>query len=128
MNNTITLAMVRETAKSIVAKVGDDYRYTTKNGCCKYVYLEQPDCIVGMILYNLGVSISILKKLDKSSYTGGSSMIASPQASTELRNAKIGIDTKARKYLNIIQRSQDGGKTWGDALRDGEYAYAENFL
>jgi hypothetical protein len=113
----INLERVVETAKMVVAERGEDYVYegpgdVRGNGMCRYVYRDQPSCLVGHVLYRLGVPLETLKSAD------GVSFAATDVCSDLLRGSAFD-DGEIGDFLDAVQSRQDIGETWGNALQHG---------
>lgn len=82
----------------------------------RYVVNGAPNCLVAVVLADLGCSINVLKALDREARTdrdkknGGVQLLAS-------RNPwLLRIRPEARALLASVQRHQDLGMTWAEAL------------
>ena len=109
------LAVLR-TLKQVVEEAGDDYVYhhkirpdhpDTGKGCW-YVDPEgkNPDCIVGRVLFRLGVPLDTLRRFE--------GIMASGLPSLEI-NGAIPLHRPALHVLGVAQGIQDTGGNWGDA-------------
>jgi hypothetical protein len=88
-----------------VQEKGEDYVYPLsdkRDGICRYAVDYEPSCIVGHVLFYLG-------KLDAA--------IEGASAHTVLHD----LATDEAKYLLlVVQRAQDAGKPWGQALGEAK--------
>lgn len=82
----------------------------------RYVVNGAPNCVVAVVLAELGCSINVLKALDREARTdrdktnGGIQLLAS-------RNPwLLRIRPEARALLASVQRHQDIGMTWAEAV------------
>lgn len=76
-------------------------------GECVYVLNQEPACIVGLALYNLGVTIDRLYDYEAS---GNTNIADIAQSFTN----DFDIDSNAAlSKLNNIQENQDSGVPWG---------------
>lgn len=109
----LTYPVVLDLANRAVADRGSDYVYGTHEGesiLCKYVHEGQPDCMVGWILAAAGVTLT-------NAYNRAGD-------SDELLNYlderdEVNATKEARLFLRAVQRKQDAGYTWGEALAHG---------
>lgn len=93
----------------------DDY-LADGHDTARYVVNGAPNCLVAVVLAELGCSINVLKALDRETHTdrdktnGGIQLLAS-------RNPwLLRIRPEARALLASVQRHQDLGMTWLQAL------------
>ena len=108
---------IKSYLESIVETKGKDYIYTQRlrEGYsfpgCEYAWQGKPDCIIGHLLVELGISIDNLGE-DKDF---GSGIIQDYEYKLE---AKYGItfDSKAMALMGGIQNDQDNGISWGEAF------------
>jgi hypothetical protein len=113
------LAVLR-TLKQVVEEAGDDYVYhhkirpdhlNTGKGCW-YVDPEgkKPDCIVGRVLFRLGVSLNTLQRFEGIMASGLPSLETSA-----IGSGAIPLHRPALYVLGVAQGIQDTGGNWGDA-------------
>lgn len=114
---------VRAKAAEIVKDVGPDFFYTNTSGetpdedtfvSCYYMHgPEKPGCVVGRILFELGVNAS-----DLHAYEGDR---AHSLIGALVGDDRVTIDTEdIRGYLQDMQRVQDTGGTWAKAFEMAE--------
>ena len=87
-------------------------RYATKDG-------KQPVCIVGHALHNLGVSLDVLFRLDRSSSLEASTRIESEEARDMLGLPAFNVDPETDRHLEWageVQSEQDMNVPWGEAV------------
>lgn len=114
---------VRAKAAEIVKAVGPNFLYTNMSGetpsedtlvSCYYMHgPEKPGCVVGRILFELGVNAS-----DLHAYEGNRaySMVAGL-----IGDNRVTVDTEdISSYLQDMQIVQDGGGTWAKAFEQAE--------
>lgn len=133
-NLTITLGMVLNLMDSILEEYGNDH--VNPPGQCQYAENNsgalKPLCIVGVMFHNLGILRTLVGSYDANpdvfvgALTIGSYMnnACSINADGRLRNYleaahTIFMTDDAYSFLKLVQASQDGTETWGDAV---EYA------
>lgn len=111
----ITLDKVRESAKKIVDEFGAGHIYNPvrKDGAngpeCQYTFEDAPSCLVGHILFDLGIPAETLAEFDRLD-------IPAHDLGEEIDE----INPLASEYLGILQRAQDAGHPWGWALGSAE--------
>lgn len=118
----ITIESIRAGLTAIVEAEGADYVYQghgPDGTTCQYVNNGQPDCIVGRYLASEGVSVERLTEADRAHHGTG-------QSATDLFDAlkEEGVVTGwafAGSALRSVQRIQDAGATWGEALKELEF-------
>lgn len=107
-----------------VAKKGEDYIYQLDlNRFCAYYHGEEPGCIVGHVLADLGVDASMVRGADVNVGVGisGASMAAA------LTSWGIEFTEQAMDVLYKAQCMQDVGSAWGAAVKnakEGRVAYS----
>lgn len=93
--------IIEETCK--VAKANPSFVY---DGDCIYVRDDQPACLIGHALWNLGlIDISL-----------GHHVVNSCGVSRVAEFLKIPLDDAEEYWLTEAQSAQDEGDTWGDAI------------
>lgn len=104
-------------ATEVVQEFGEDHVAPGASGkpdaisSCMYVMNGQPSCLVGQVLFRTGTSLERLMEEDRANtdgYGDGADHLA----------RRLGWDDDAAAYLLALQRLQDGGATWGEALRE----------
>lgn len=90
--------------------------YQRTDDGCVYADGDQPSCLIGQVLFRLGVSVRQLQAFDSEGADAG----ASSAASAVLRN--LGFPEKVAQAARVAQAAQDVGLTWGAALHDYEQA------
>jgi hypothetical protein len=115
----------------IVTEYGSDYVYVRPthdggyNGGCRYEWADEPSCLIGKVLFKLGASLEMLRRLDADC---GSIINLQSGGYSDLL-AELGIvhrDTTVR-VLQAAQTVQDSNGTWGQALEDAKEV-AESIL
>lgn len=116
----LDLAKAQELVDSAIAEMGADYVYPNSGSgnTCSYVDESYDDqgmslvkgCIVGHAFINAGFNMEEL-------YNSGVNHEGSNSLLTHLDEEGFisGYNEEARVYLALLQRSQDFGKTWGEA-------------
>jgi len=99
MSDQITVERVLEVLELVVAREGED----TKREC-KYVVHGQAHCIGGTVLFELGVPLSHLVKLEGTSVSSFTSV------------GGVSLSDGAGRVLRTAQVAQDAGCVWGEAL------------
>jgi hypothetical protein len=114
----VSLETVLDTLRDVV-RGREDYVYTRPDTAnpqgpvCLYVHpsddptRQEPGCLVGHVLYRLGVPLSALAE-----HEGHRASIVV----TRLTDC----DPKIAYMLDRAQRAQDDSETWGDALEQAE--------
>lgn len=105
---------ILNTMHSVVTLFGCSYKYPA-GVKCTYVTKDNqdnPDCLIGQVLYRLGVSIDTLRELDNRCGSISNSL------SSTLRT-KLSIITydDTILVLQAAQSIQDLNLTWGEALQ-----------
>lgn len=89
-----------------------------QDGGCQYVIDGTPSCIVGVFLVEkVGLDPELVHTLDTGSPLGSSTSIAATAAHFVVNN----ISKHAIRFLQDMQREQDRGRSWGEALRIVEH-------
>lgn len=117
-----TLEDVKSRLRRIIDAKGADYVYQqreTRNGSygCLYAYNNEPDCIVGHLLVEIGVPVRDLdyNNPDREPFSNG--FINDQQIEEALTNLyDIRFDPEVVTFLSEIQYQQDGGTSWGAAF------------
>lgn len=111
----VGLAEFKELLKSIVAERGEEYCYSNASTRAECFYHPTvringhiTRCIIGEALHRLGVDDEKLKQL---SQTFGPARRVLEE---------LGFDQDVVVYAGRVQRAQDAGKSWGEALLQGE--------
>lgn len=79
---------------------------------CRYEYEGAPSCLVGHVLYRAGVTVDLLRQLDQEGCPAGA-----------LAYGVESVEVGAALVLDVAQRYQDNGATWGEALDMARDAY-----
>jgi len=115
---TLTLVRAKEIAAQVVAEFGADYIYPEKQKAedslgfrtCVYVHDGKPSCLVAQILVRHGVPVEQLMLWeDKSAYG----------VVHEVTKCEVTVPS----FLSALQRRQDRGQTWGQALKNANEIY-----
>ena len=80
----------------------------------KYVVDGEPECIVGVALAKLGVTVEELQGLQAGSISCPTVKAATVQAFLEER---FGVDANVLQWVFWVQRRQDQAEPWGMAVR-----------
>lgn len=107
----INYARALELVDAQIAKKGADYIYTAPEtddhlpGQCLYMHGDEPGCIMGHILTDLGFELN-------SSHEGRgiTTLLIDLMCDHDLR-----VTDRAVNLLSWIQWGQDGGESWGKA-------------
>jgi hypothetical protein len=108
---------VMDSLTKIVSEQGEDFIYQPPEGTlgqCQYVHNGRPDCLVGKALYQLGVSVDLLRTLD---HEGGMNI-----GKVDLAQLGLDMPPEALEALDTAQMLQDGQETWGTALQAAKKA------
>lgn len=114
----LTYERVNSILDQILAEFGEDYVYVKPNALdgCRYVHgvypLEQPGCIIGQLLHQLGVPLDALTR-----HEGKAADVVVKKLFPE-------TDWLVARYLSIIQEEQDSHETWGRAVEYGRMRIA----
>lgn len=92
-----------------VAERGEDFTYCYVAWACKYSHGDEPGCIVGHVLYYLGIPLEDMSSIEHQTVT---SELVAPL----LRSHDIVLTDTAAWVLRCAQSVQDGLSTWGEAL------------
>lgn len=97
--------LIEETRK--VAAERPDFVYP---GQCYYVEHGQPGCILGHVLWNLGIIDEDFSRLDENG-------LSIPRAFPKLG---IEIDSDEFHWLSRVQHAQDSKQPWGEAIKEAD--------
>lgn len=119
MSNTITVKALAQEARNLAElepnRVAD----------CSYTHYEGgasvPNCIVGQAAFNLGVSIEDLSKVNECSLRFIADSMTLEWLDAPADDAKVYVS-----WLSNLQAAQDGGDTWGEALRKADRRFVMN--
>lgn len=82
---------------------------------CLYEKNGEPSCLVGHMLFNAGVPVEDLHRLDN---------LTHPQIDKfDTSEARVvvpklfDVDEKTIEFVAVLQQKQDSGLSWGDALK-----------
>lgn len=104
----------------IVAEKGEDFVYTAPqdgNGSCVY-WNNGPSCIVGHLLFRAGVDPAKIQALDFNA-PAEPGLISGTNASDIPKYIEDAMTWEAARLCNEVQHLQDGGTSWGDAVKIG---------
>ena len=119
MTDVTSKDLVAEVRK--VASAEPDYNYQdntgTEPGMCSYfgrtVGVEEGNpCIIGKALGNLGVDMSVVRKLEKK----GEDPTIKALLEDGLINVEV-VDIKDTTWLASVQNRQDLGMSWADSVK-----------
>lgn len=125
-NITLTVDTVNPVLDALLKEFGEDYVYPgSKDKACYYVANGQPSCLVGQVLYRLGVPIETLEEYDE---VGSVFELSNSEYSLDGKTAleRGGVSVGDDRVLNILDSAQgwqDQGKTWGEAVRQARKGY-----
>lgn len=119
-----TLEQVRNTAEEVVLG-NEDFVYTDFNSKCTYAKNGQPSCLVGKILFKLGVPIQNLEVLDTKSLCNDSPCFMWKSSLDYLESIDFTFDDRVITYLDKLQSQQDNGTSWGKALEKANNELSE---
>lgn len=107
----ITMKQVLDVMCQVVGEFGVDYVYTKINDSCLNWDEDRdcPSCLVGHVLHRVGISREFL--IEHNPKGAGSVLYYFKEDSGIL--AEEGVTS----ILSLAQYAQDGGNTWGYALR-----------
>lgn len=116
---TITRLSAFNGLKAIVEEYGDDFVYQKEyedgEPSCVYVRDGEPSCLVGKFLAAAGVPLKLLQRADALGGTPAEALIETLRLA-EIIDVEMGVSV----MLGAAQARQDGGDTWGTALRSAE--------
>lgn len=104
----LTLEKAIELLDNAIAERGADHVYVpdVAGSSCFYVHGDKPGCIIGHVLHQFGIPLSELKKVE-----GKRAALAVDEL--DIRTEKYLVS----QFLDHVQRAQDNGSPWGDAVR-----------
>jgi hypothetical protein len=109
MSNTISVRELATEARRLAQDEPD------RKAVCSYVRYDEdglvPNCIVGQAAFNLGISLDELLKVNTCGIRHLATFIK-PEWLSVGENDDVHV-----AWLGALQGAQDGGETWGDALR-----------
>jgi len=90
---------------------------------CEYINRTtgEPECIVGVILVNNGVSTSILRDMDNLDL--GGTKITDSHMDSEITSM---LSWDAISYLGLVQDMQDNGSTWKKSVDHADSIWFNN--
>ncbi len=124
------VALVMATLQAVVDEAGHDFRYDMRpdtfagmGTACFYVNPEtnEPDCIVGRVLYRLGVPLDVLRTND---------LAGNPTCTVgrfSLEGSPVQLDDRILGLLRAAQQTQDRHAPWGECLEEAK-GYAQRIL
>ncbi|MDQ1016674.1 hypothetical protein [Streptomyces afghaniensis] len=114
------LSTLRDVAEESPEKVYEAPEHLRDEwGSCYYVHRdedgnESAGCIVGTVLHRLGVPLAELRKAETYGADAAIPLIG-----------VTGISASVSSFLRHVQRKQDRGQTWSNAVHDGLSDYNE---
>lgn len=90
-----------------------DLRVVDSKMACVYALNGKPSCLIGQVLYRLGVDVTRLEGTEKN-YTATANTLLAALSHT-FPNAEDVGDAVLREAAHGAQVSQDSGDTWGQA-------------
>lgn len=121
MTLIIDEGMALDLLKAAVVERGPDYVYEVIDSSDRCLYWHQeknePGCIVGLVLFNKGVTPDSLIDVDNEVATAARHL-----SSYKLMTATgetVWLSEKALDLFSRVQRFQDTGSPWGEALSVG---------
>jgi hypothetical protein len=117
----ITPEIAAEALKAAVAKRGEDYVYEqTESGNCLYVRDGMPSCLIGQVLFDLGIPLERLKGADGYNSEDGDNEGENPDAWQLLDSLEseglVSFRPAVQGAFRVAQSRQDCGWPWGYAL------------
>jgi len=124
-NAAETIALLHK----VVESKGSDYfypEYYDSGLGCYYAKDGEPSCIVGHVLFELGVPVSAMTYSEDETEPSGNLSSGTVSTLFETLNGEYGIyfTPAARHALSAAQATQDARFTWGEALAQAENAAA----
>jgi hypothetical protein len=112
----ITPEVALDTLREVVAEAGEDYTYppAMKGEACTYVAGGKPSCLIGRVLFKLGVPLERLEEADRAQ--GGTGEPAFELLGTLKGEGVVDVDLDVRHLFSEAQFAQDNGSCWGSAL------------
>lgn len=119
----VTVTTVHDLLRKAVELKGGNYVYPTYKGTalgCYYAKDGQPDCIVGHVLFDLGVPIEDMS--DNTEGVAGRVSAGIIGIHRDYLHSRYGLDfdNVAWEMLCSAQCVQDNRDTWGEALKSAE--------
>lgn len=108
-------AVEKRGANYVYQQVKKKDAYGWENEACVYEHKGAPSCLVGEVLHEAGVTLSALKRFDKTDTGGITSLVD---------DGVLSIPKVTAQVLGVAQEAQDGGETWGGALRRAKVSAA----
>lgn len=119
-NRKRTYGEVLEGLRAVVATKPADYVYrpTPGNGKCNYWDRKKdcPSCLIGVYLHSIGYKADLLAKMDD---------LEDPAWSDNPLYLNGGFTDKANDLMKAVQHHQDSGKTWVEALHQGQQSVTD---
>lgn len=101
--------------EELIGEFGDGFVYEQINSGCVYTHEGEPSCLVGQVMARAGLDPMDLETLLKSSCREGDYFYT---INTFLASEGIfEADEEAEEFLGALQKYQDEGASWGEALR-----------
>jgi hypothetical protein len=107
----LTTSGVIEALEAQVELEGVDYAYPRADRKCTYVHEGEPDCIVGRVLFEAGVSIERLREADSGGGLSAGSLLSALKAEGVLT-----FEYHVSLALETAQQHQDSGTPWSIAV------------
>lgn len=106
---------------ALVEEKGEGFVYTQHTGRegtkqCRYVHNGAADCMIGQFLAAQGIPLERLAEADKIYAWSGAP--ASELIDSLINEGLVIASDGATNVLAAAQFAQDGGMTWGEALRE----------
>lgn len=104
--------------KAAVDKRGEDYVYEViPDEGCRYVRGGEPSCLIGQVLFDLGVPLERLVEADRARL--GTGELAGNLVGLLEEEGVIQAEAGIAYAFRRVQLCQDASQTWGTALRAG---------
>lgn len=117
MPRRLDVATVYEVLTRLVAQDPDRRdEYLATGHSARYVVNGAPNCLVAVVLAELGCSISVLRALDRETQAPGQRKTIGVQLIKSRNPWLLRIRPEARALLASVQGWQDAGCTWAKAV------------
>lgn len=109
----------------VVRKRGENYRYGVDTGesGCFYERKGEPSCGIGLMLSDIGVTIPVLKSIDRC----GETNIDAWSVQVHLENAGFTFTKGAIKFMRAFQAWQDQGYVYSVCMEKAKGGHMDPF-
>lgn len=94
--------------RRVVEREGRDYVYESPAGSCQYVHNDEPGCLIGAALYEMGIPLNVLREFEGKN---AEALLVALMARRHIVVSEVEIAA-----ANAAQQMQDDHQTWGAAL------------